>query len=54
MRFSTLSNKTLLHSYHEAKKLQINPDFIKLLEAEIIERGLNKTNTLRNNLKKIN
>ncbi|WP_227551505.1 sporulation histidine kinase inhibitor Sda [Metabacillus sediminilitoris] len=40
MRFSTLSDKTLLKSYHEASKLQVCEDFIKMLEKEIDARGL--------------
>ncbi|WP_233499192.1 sporulation histidine kinase inhibitor Sda [Bacillus weihaiensis] len=55
MRFSTLSNETLLHSFQEACRLQMNPEFIKMLEKEISDRGLHLPNTLRmNHYKKIN
>lgn len=54
MRFSKLSDKTLLNSFQEASKLHLSPDFIKLLEKEINERGLNKPNFLKEQLKKIN
>ncbi len=54
MRFSMLSNKTLLQSFQEAKKIKANPEFIQLLEAEIKERGLLKAQLLEKQLKKIN
>ncbi len=55
VRFSTLSNETLLHSFQEACRLQMNPEFIKMLEKEISDRGLHLPNTLRmNHYKKIN
>ncbi len=53
MRFSMLSNKTLLHSFQEAIRIKANPDFIQLLEKEIKERGLHKPQMLEK-LKKIN
>ncbi|HZH58898.1 MAG TPA: sporulation histidine kinase inhibitor Sda [Metabacillus sp.] len=54
MRFSTLSDKTLLDSLQEAKKLKINIEFIRMLEAEIRERGLHKRQILEKQLRKIN
>ena len=54
MRFSPLSDKTLLYSFHEAKKIEVNPDFIKMLEAEIKERGLHKSQKIEQKLKRIN
>ncbi|WP_169908498.1 sporulation histidine kinase inhibitor Sda [Metabacillus halosaccharovorans] len=54
MRFSPLSDKTLLQSFHEAKKIEVNADFIKMLEAEIKERGLHKSHMIKQKLKKIN
>lgn len=47
MRFSSLSDKTLLQSFHEAKKIEVNPDFIKMLEEEIKERGLHKSHMIK-------
>lgn len=40
MSLSSLSNKTLLISYQEAIKLKLSPDFIRILEMEIINREL--------------
>lgn len=54
MRFSKLSDETLLHSFDEAIKLRMNPEFIKMLETEINERGLNKPNILNKHLKEVN
>ncbi|MCV9887227.1 sporulation histidine kinase inhibitor Sda [Metabacillus halosaccharovorans] len=54
MRFSPLSDKTLLYSFQEAKKIEVNPDFIKLLEAEIKERGLLNPHLIEQKLKRIN
>ena len=54
MRFSTLSDKTLLDSLKEAKKLKINIEFIRMLEAEIRERGLHKRQIIEKQLRKIN
>lgn len=54
MRFSLLSDTTLLHSFQEAKKIEVHPDFIKMLEAEIKERGLYKPHIVEKQMKKIN
>ncbi|WP_226670111.1 sporulation histidine kinase inhibitor Sda [Metabacillus litoralis] len=54
MRFLKLSDKTLLHSFEEASRLQMNPEFIKLLEKEIDDRGLHLPNTLKQQLERIN
>ncbi len=54
LRFLKLSDKTLLHSFEEASRLQMNPEFIKLLEKEIDDRGLHLPNTLKQQLERIN
>ncbi|TXC89757.1 sporulation histidine kinase inhibitor Sda [Metabacillus litoralis] len=54
MRFFKLSDTTLLHSFEEASRLQMNPEFIKMLEKEITDRGLHLPNTLMKQLEKIN
>lgn len=35
-----LSDQLLVESYKKAQKLELNNDFIKLIEAELIRRGL--------------
>nr|WP_147532433.1 sporulation histidine kinase inhibitor Sda [Bacillus marasmi] len=35
-----LSDKLLLESYHKAKELKLNPDFICLIEKELKRRSL--------------
>jgi Sporulation inhibitor A len=47
LRFSTLSDKTLLLSYQEASRLQICEDFIRMLEKEIYERGLSLPKSIK-------
>ncbi|MEC1524288.1 sporulation histidine kinase inhibitor Sda [Neobacillus niacini] len=38
--FSSLSNKVLVDTYFNAVKLELDEDFIKLLEEEIDRRGI--------------
>ncbi|WP_071395843.1 sporulation histidine kinase inhibitor Sda [Bacillus tuaregi] len=38
-----LSDELLLESYHKAIELNLSPDFIRLIEAEIHRRSLNIT-----------
>jgi hypothetical protein len=52
MRFLKLSDEILLVSFHEACRLQISSDFIKMLEKEIDERGLSLPNGLHKQLHK--
>ncbi|NMD70624.1 sporulation histidine kinase inhibitor Sda [Bacillus sp. DNRA2] len=35
-----LSDHLLLESYHKAKELKLNPDFIRLIEMELKRRSL--------------
>ncbi|WP_277673370.1 sporulation histidine kinase inhibitor Sda [Piscibacillus halophilus] len=37
-----LSDQLLVESYKKARKLELNHDFIKLIEEELIRRGLNQ------------
>ncbi|GEL77516.1 sporulation histidine kinase inhibitor Sda [Tenuibacillus multivorans] len=37
-----LSNQLLVESYNKARELDLNHDFIKLIEEELIRRGLNE------------
>jgi len=37
-----LSNKLLIESYDKAKKLQLSPEFIRLIETEIHRRDLSQ------------
>ncbi|QNF28243.1 MULTISPECIES: sporulation histidine kinase inhibitor Sda [Metabacillus] len=53
MRFTNLSDETLLVSFREACKLQISSDFIRMLEKEINERGLSLPNVFHKQLKKV-
>jgi hypothetical protein len=53
MRFIKLSDETLLASFHEARKLQISPDFIKMLEKEINVRGLSLPDVFYKQFKKV-
>lgn len=54
MRFTKLTDKTLLASYYEAIKLNISSDFIKILEKEILERGLPLESVYNKKQRKIN
>jgi len=40
--FKSLSDNLLKESYNKAVKLNLNPDFINILEKEIEKRGLLK------------
>ncbi|MBO1512857.1 sporulation histidine kinase inhibitor Sda [Metabacillus bambusae] len=53
MRFIKMSDETLIVSFHEAYRLQISSDFIKMLEKEINERGLPLPNVFHKQLKKV-
>jgi hypothetical protein len=53
MRFLKLSDEILLVSFHEACRLQISSDFIKMLEKEINERGLPLPDVFYKQLKKV-
>ncbi|WP_260631700.1 sporulation histidine kinase inhibitor Sda [Neobacillus niacini] len=38
--FSSMSNKVLIDTYFNAVNLKLDEDFIKLLEEEIVRRGI--------------
>lgn len=40
-----LSDELLIESYHKARELKLNPEFIRLIETEIHRRSL--TNKIR-------
>lgn len=37
-----LSDELLMESYYKAKELNLNPDFIRLMETEIYRRSLSR------------
>ncbi|SFD56274.1 developmental checkpoint coupling sporulation initiation to replication initiation [Lentibacillus persicus] len=43
-----LSDELLLESYRKANKLNLNPDFINLIEKEIKRRNLTDTSKINN------
>jgi len=47
-----LSNKSLKEAYETARKLNLKQDFIDLLESEIKQRAMCKTNLTKNKTNK--